>query len=149
MQAALLPGLLVAAALGASACGGAGSTDLPRRTATPAGSRNSPTATASPTPGRRALRPGPPRTPDALHKHIAGRRIKAARRTIRIDAGTVACVGLGRPSQRRQHKPAWTRFRCIQPTFPPGSVAGPDLILVVQSVAPRNLVVTRRHFTSY
>jgi hypothetical protein len=152
VQAALLPGLLIAATLGASACGsggGAGSTDLPRGTATPVGPRESPTAPASRTPGRRALRPGPPRTPEALLKHIAGRRIKAAGRTIRIDAGTVTCGGLGRPSRRRQDKPAWTVFRCIQPTFPPGSVAGPDLIFVVQSVAQRELVVTRRYFTSY
>ena len=57
--------------------------------------------------------------------------------------------GLGRPSQRRHDEPAWTQFRCIQPTFPSGSVAGPDLVFVVQSVPPRDLVVTRRHFTSY
>jgi hypothetical protein len=149
VQAALLPGLLVAAALGASACGGADSTDLPRGTATPAGPRESAPATASPTPGRRALRRGPPLTPTALLNHIDGRRIKMAGRTIRIDASTVTCGGLGRPSQRRQDKRAWTRFRCIQPTFPSGSVAGPDLIFVVQSVAPRDLVVTRRHFTTY
>ena len=149
VRAALLPGLLVVVALGASACGGADSTDLPRRTVVPAGPRESPTATASPTSGRRALRAGPPRTPAALLEHIAGRRIKVAGRTIRIDAGTVTCGGLGRPSQRRHDKPAWTRFRCIQPTFPSGSVAGPDLVFVVQSVPPRDLVVTRRHFTSY
>ena len=148
VQAALLPGLMVAAALGAGACGGGDSADLPRR-ATPAGSHESPTAAASPAPGRRALRPGMPWTSDALLKHIAGRRIKAAGRTIRIDAGTVTCGGLGRPSKRGQDKPAWTLFRCIQPTFRSGSVAGPDLIFVVASVAPRKLVVTRRHFTSY
>jgi hypothetical protein len=65
---------------------------------------------------------------------------------------------------RRRHRHLWRRgppvattktnpdgpvFRCIQPTFPSGSVAGLDLIFIVQSVAPRNLVVTRRHFTSY
>jgi len=149
VQAALLPGLLVAAALGVSACGGAESTDLPRATVTPAGPRETATATASPTPGRHELRAGPPRTPAALLEHIAGRRIKVAGRTIRIDAGTATCDGLGRPSQRRHDEPAWTRFRCIQPTFPSGSVAGPDLVFVVQSVPPRDLVVTRRHFTSY
>ena len=147
VQAALLAGPLVAAALGASACGG-GSTDPPRQ-ATPATPRKSPVASPSPASGSRALQPGPPWTRDALLEHLAGRRIRANGRTVRIDAGTVTCGGLGRPSRDRRDKPAWTAFRCTQPTFPSGSVAGPDLIFVVQSVAPRKLVVTRRHFTSY
>jgi hypothetical protein len=141
VQAALLSGLLVTAALGASACGGARDTG--------AGPGVSPTATTSPTAGGHELRLGPPRTPDAVLKRISGRRIEAAGQTIRVDASTVTCGGLGRPSQRDQANLSWTRFRCIQPTFPPGSVAGPDLIFVVQSVAPHDLVVTRRRFTSY
>ena len=147
MQAALLTTLLVAAVLGG--CGGGGSTDAPRPTATPAGARQSPGAAASPNPSGRALSPGPPRTPDAILRHFAGRRIKAAGRTIRIDAATVTCGGLGRPLRRRRDRLAWTRFSCIQPTFPPGSVAGPDLIFVVQSVAPRDLVVTERRLARY
>jgi hypothetical protein len=82
-------------------------------------------------------------------KRIAGRGIALARGTIRIDADTVTCGGLGRPVSRRHDQLRWTRFRCIQPTFPPGSVVRPDLVFVVQSVAPRDLVVTRRHLTSY
>jgi len=82
-------------------------------------------------------------------RRIVGRQIKAAGRTIRIEADTVTCGGLGRSSPGRKNRLAWTRFRCIQPTFPPGSVAGPDLIFVVRSAAPRDLVVTRPHFTSY
>jgi hypothetical protein len=31
----------------------------------------------------------------------------------------------------------------------PGQRRRPDLVFVVQSVAPRDLVVTRRHLTSY
>jgi hypothetical protein len=149
VQAALLAALLFPATLGTSACGDAGTTDAPRRTATPAGARESHTATVSPSPSGRALRTGPPRTADAVLRHIAGRRIKAAGRTIRIQSHTVTCGGLGRPSRRRRDRPAWIRFRCIQPTFPPGSTAGPDLILVVRSVAPHRLVVTRRYLTSY
>jgi hypothetical protein len=150
VRAALLPTLLVVAVLGAGACGGgAGNTEVPRSGATPAGPEQSPSAAASPTPSGRAISAGPPRTPDAILRHIAGRRIKAAGRTIRIDADTVTCGGLGRASRRHLNRLAWTRFSCIQPTFPPGSVAGPDLIFVVQSVAPRDLVVTTRHLTSY
>jgi len=148
-RAALLPSLLIAVALGASACGGTGDTDAPRPKATPAGHGEKAVPTASPSPSARALQPGPPRTPDAVLRRIAGRRIKVAGRTIRVDADTVTCDGLGRPSQRRGDQRTWTRFRCIQPTFPPGSVAGPDLIFVVQSVPPRDLVVTRRYLTSY
>ena len=147
VPAALLAGLLVAAALGASACGG-GSTDPPRQ-ASPASPRKSPVAPASEASGSGALQPGPPWTRDALLEHLAGRRIRANGRTIRVDAGTVTCGGLGRPTRDRRDEPAWTAFRCSQPTFPSGSVAGPDLIFVVQSVAPRRLVVTRRHLTSY
>jgi hypothetical protein len=148
VQAALLAALFPAM-LGANACGDGGSTDAPRTTATPSGARESHVATASPSPSGRALRTGPPRTPDAVLRHIAGRRIKAAGRTIRIQSDTVTCGGLGRPSRRRRARPAWIRFECIQPTFPPGSIAGPDLIFVVRSVAPHRLVVTRRHLTSY
>jgi len=149
VQAALVVALLLPATLGASACGDGGGVEAPRRTATPAGARESRTPTASPSPSGRAIRTGPPRTLEAVLRHIAGRRIKAAGRRIRIRSDTVTCGGVGRPSRRRRDRPAWTRFRCIQPTFPPGSIAGPDLIFVVRSAAPHRLVVTRRHLTRY
>jgi hypothetical protein len=148
VRAALLLTLMVVAVLSAGACGGGG-TDAGRPTVSPPDPRRTPSPTASPTPGERALQPGPPLTPDAILRHIAGRRIKAAGRTIRVDAATVTCGGLGRPSRRRRDELAWTRFRCIQPTFPAGAIVGPDLIFVVHSVAPRDLVVTRRYLTSY
>jgi hypothetical protein len=146
---ALIAALLFLATLGASACGDGGTTDAPGKTTTPAGARESQTATATPSPSGRALQTGPPRTRDAVLRHIAGRRVKAAGRTIRIQSDTVTCGGVGRPSRRRRDRPAWTRFSCIQPTFPSGSIVGPDLIFVVQSVAPHRLVVTRRHLASY
>jgi hypothetical protein len=127
--------------LGVTACGGGSGSDSPRRTATP--------AVASPTPGGSAVPPGPPRTLRAVLGDIRGRAIEADGRTVRVDPRTVVCGGVGRPSGRRHGRPAWTRFRCIQPTFPAGSVAGPDLIFTVRSVPPGDFVVTDRHFTSY
>jgi hypothetical protein len=109
-----------------------------------------PTATASPTPGRSAGAPsGPPRTHDAVVRAVAGRRIRAGGRSVRIDPGTVACGGIGDPVAHVGAAAAWQRFRCIQPTFPAGSVAGPDLVFTVASVAPRRFVIERARLTSY
>jgi hypothetical protein len=149
VQAALVPCLLIAAALGVGACDGAGGTGDARGTAPPTGNGGRPVVPASTTPTERGVQPGRPRTPQAVVRGISGRRIALAGRTIRIDADTVTCGGSGRPAGRRGRQLMWTRFRCVQPTFPPGKVVGPDLVLVVQSVAPRDLVVTRRHLTSY
>ena len=148
LWAALLPGLLIVMVLGASACGDAGKTDAPKRSST-AGQGATRSATASPTSSTHALRPGPPRTTAAVVEHFVGRRVKLGGRTIQIDADTLTCGGLGRPTRRVNDQGAWTRFRCIQPTFPPGRLVGPDLIFVVQSVRPRDFAVARRYFTSY
>src|SRR5215207_3074855 len=66
VQAALVVALLLPATLGASACGDGGGVEAPRRTATPAGARESRTPTASPSPSGRAIRTGPPRTLEAV-----------------------------------------------------------------------------------
>jgi hypothetical protein len=146
VRAALIAALL----LSAGACGGA---DGSRR-GTPVPAHRSPavsaspTASASATPAESAPRPGPPRTHDTVVRRIVGRRVAVDGRVVRIDADTVVCTGLG--AARRVHgQAAWTRFRCLQPTFPAGSVAGPDLIFVVESVASGRLSVTQARLTSY
>jgi hypothetical protein len=68
---------------------------------------------------------------------------------IRVDASTVTCDGTGGPAGRRGGKPTWRQFRCIQPTFPPGSVAGPDAIFVAEPVDRTRLRVTDRRLTAY
>lgn len=138
----LVPAVLLA--LLAAACGDRGdSGDAPR--ATPAPSDAAP-ARRSPSP------PTGPRiawTHEAVLRRIDGRRIRVGDRTVRVDRGTVACGGVGRATARRGGEPAWPRFRCVQPTFPPGSVAGPDAIFFVEPTGRRTLKVTGARLTSY
>ena len=138
---------MLAAVLGlaAAACGD-DDPAAPRATPRPEAAGGAPATPAS--------RPGPARrsvawTHAELLRRLEGRRVRVRERTVRIDGGTVACGGVGRPARRKQGEPAWTRFRCVQPTFPPGSVAGPDAILIVEPVGPRAVVVTGRRLTSY
>lgn len=82
-------------------------------------------------------------------EQLAGHRLRVAGRTVRIDPQTVTCGGVGRPASRQGGEPAWTSFRCVQPTFPPGSVAGPDAILIVEPTGRRSFAVTSRRLTRY
>jgi hypothetical protein len=68
--------------------------------------------------------------------------------TLGIDPATLTCGGVGVPTTRVHGEPAWIRFRCVQPTFPPGSVAGPDLIFIVEPSRARTPVVSERRLTS-
>jgi hypothetical protein len=136
--------LLVLLALASGGCGGASD---------PSG--DAPTGAATPTPSQEAT---PTATPVAsgvawpqpkLLRHLAGRRIAIGDQVVRVDAATLTCGGIGRPATRADGRPAWRRFRCVQPTFPPGSVAGPDAIFFVQPVDRTRLVVTERRMTRY
>jgi hypothetical protein len=88
-------------------------------------------------------------TQDKVLHRLAGRRIAIDDQVIRVDASTVTCGGSGRPAGHRGGKPTWRRFRCVQPTFPPGSVAGPDAIFFAQPVDSTRLEVTGRRLTRY
>ena len=149
VRAALLAAVLVAVTLAASACGGTGGPDAPSPSAQSPRGASDPSRAPASQGGEEASPTGPPRTPDDVLRRLAGRRIEASGKTVRIEGDTATCGGLGSPTRRRGRQAAWTRFRCIQPTFPAGGIAGPDLIFVVESVEPRRLVVTRRYFTSY
>lgn len=128
---------MVVAVLAGGACGGGGA---PRhRPAKP---------TATPSPGLPGAGPATTWAHATVLRRIAGRRIAVAGRTVRIDAGTVTCGGIGAPVQRDGHR-EWARFRCVQPTFPPGSVVGPDAIFTVQPAGPRRFTVAGARFTRY
>jgi hypothetical protein len=135
--------MLVALLVGVSACGGSqrGRPDVshPRE-------RRSPQPEATPSGPAHA---GVAWTYDALMHRLNGRRVRVGGRTVRIDPATVACGGVGRPARRVHGAPAWSRFRCVQPTFPPGEVAGPDVIFIVKPTGPRTLAVTHARLTSY
>jgi hypothetical protein len=145
-QAALVLVLAVLLGLGANGCG---DTARERHDARPPGGGS----------GRPAARPAEPRqrpagarvawTRVAVLRRLEGRRIRVGGQMVGIDPATVTCGGVGRPTTRVHGKPAWIRFRCVQPTFPPGSVAGPDVIFVVEPTGARTLVVRERRLTSY
>ena len=134
--------LAVLLAIWAAGCGDGSS--APR--ATPEARSDAPARRSRPP---RRSQPRVAWTHAAVLRRIDGRRIRVADRTVRIDRGTVACGGVGRPAARRRGEPAWTRFRCVQPTFPPGSVAGPDAIFVVEPTGRRTLRVTGARLTRY
>jgi hypothetical protein len=131
------------ALLGAGGCGGGPAprpgTATPQRPAATPGAQRS-----TATPGRRAAW-----THDTLLRRIAGRRIAVGGRKVRVDPGTVVCGGVGPPAAKRNGRPAWTRFRCLQPTFPSGSVVGPDAVFVVQPTGARTFAITSARLTRY
>jgi hypothetical protein len=77
-----------------------------------------------------------------------GRRIRVEGRRIRLDGSTLACSGAGRPAQTGGTR-RWTRFRCVQPTFRPGVLVGPDAVFTVEVAGPRTLDIVRARFTGY
>ena len=50
---------------------------------------------------------------------------------------------------RRAGEPAWRRFRCVQPTFPAGGLAGPDAVFVVRPTGRRTFAVSGQRLTRY
>ena len=151
----LLPPLLSVVVLAASACG---SQDTPRAGA-PDRERGAGAATVSPTPqpagegastedppaGKRSPITGPRR--EDIMRRLAGRRIRVGPKTVRIDPGTLACgrAGTKRGADRRLR----IQLRCVQPTFDPGSVAGPDATFLVHPTRAGGLVITNARLTSY
>ena len=130
------------ALVGTAACGHAGRAPAGRpSTSTSAGAMREPPET--PGGGRPAW------THAALVRRLDGRRIEVEGRSVRIDAGTVTCGGLGRPKARIHDEPAWTRFRCLQPTFTAGGPAGPDAIFFVEPTGSNSFAVSGQRFTSY
>jgi hypothetical protein len=114
-------------------------------TPTPAETSAARPATPAPTPAAA----GPALTREAVMGLLDGRRITVGDRVVRLDRATLVCGGIGRPSDRQGGRPAWARFRCVQPTFPPGAVAGPDAILVVEAAGRRRIVVIESRLTGY
>lgn len=132
--------LAAVVAFGASACGGS------PHGAPPAASR---TPTSQPEAPPSSSHAGVAWTYDALMRRLHGRRLRVGGQTVRIDRDTVACGGVGRPAGRVRGAPAWTRFRCVQPTFPPGAVAGPDAIFIVEPTGPHELAIRAQRLTRY
>ena len=150
-QRALAPLLAVLLVAGAGACGEDGA-------APPQGDGATPAATPEGAPARRdpdaAERPAPAPgavawTRSEVLRRVSGRTIRVEGERVRIDRETVTCGGLGAPAGTRGGEPAWTRFRCVQPTFPAGALAGPDAVFVVRVAGRRAFAVTGPRLTAY
>lgn len=83
-----------------------------------------------------------------LMRRIANVRVRVERRVIRIDPATVVCGGVGRP-RVVEGVARWRRFRCIQPTFPPGALVGPDAIFLVHPMGRTRFRITDARFARY
>jgi hypothetical protein len=149
-QRALALLLAVLLPAGAGACGDDGAARPVERP------RAGPEATATAGPARRAPEPaGRPAPPPAawtrgqVLRRVSDRTVRVEGERVRIDRGTVTCGGLGAPADERGGEPAWTRFRCVQPTFPSGAVAGPDAVFVVTATGRRTFAVSDQRFTTY
>jgi hypothetical protein len=133
----------------AAACGGSDGRDAHERaaaaaratTATPRAGVAEPTAT----PAARAV----PWTRAKVLRRLGGHRVRVDGRAIRLDPGTLTCGGVGAARPGRGGAPAWTRFRCVQPTFPPGEVAGPDLVFTLRPTGRVAFELLERHLTRY
>jgi hypothetical protein len=145
MPTALVLILGVLVAVGANGCGGGTHGDAD---GSPTPARRTPEATEPPS-GPAGAGAGVAWTHDALMRRLQGRRLRVGGRTVRIDPATLTCGGVGRPAGRVHGDPVWSRFRCVQPTFPPGAVAGPDAIFIVQPTGPHELVIRDRRLTRY
>jgi len=137
-----LAALLVLAGLVVSGCGDGGPEPRPAATPTAAGSAATPSAT-------RSAGAGTAWPHEKVLRRIAGRRISVEGRAVRVDPATVTCGGVGGPAGSVGGADAWTRFRCVQPTFPAGAVAGPDAIFFVEPRGAQRFEVAESHFTRY
>ncbi len=128
-------------------------------TATACGERQEPRAAKTPTPTATATATPAPRTePDTravawthatVLRRLTGRRVRVSGRRVRIDRSTLTCGGVGAPAARVDGEDAWTRFRCVQPTFPAGELVGPDAIFFVEPRGRRTFAVTRGRLSRY
>lgn len=75
-------------------------------------------------------------------RRLHGRRIRVHGTKVAIDRDTLAC-GRAQAHGRR------IRLRCVQPTFPAGSLVGPDATFFVHVNRAGRLVVSDARFTSY
>lgn len=83
-----------------------------------------------------------------LHQRLAGTAIVVEERRVRLNAGTLTCGGEG-ASGRRGGQRVWSHFSCIQPTFPPGQLVGPDALFRVHVTGAQSYLVTDTSFSNY
>jgi hypothetical protein len=130
--------IMIAVAVLLGACGG-GAEDRTGETTT----RPRTHATAPP--------PAPTRTMtrDAALRALRRHRVAVDERTVALDPATLTCVGIG-PGRKRGGRMTWSRFRCVQPTFPPGVTVGPDIVFYAEAApSGRGIRVSGARLTAY
>jgi hypothetical protein len=129
--------IIIVVAVLVGACGrgddrGGETTARPRHRAT----------TPPPAPARRMTR-------DAALRALRRHRVAAGGRTVALDPATLTCVGVG-PGRKRGGRTTWARFRCVQPTFPPGVTVGPDVVFIVEAApSGHGIRVSGARLTAY
>jgi hypothetical protein len=80
-----------------------------------------------------------------VQRMLVGARSRAEGRVVPIDPSTLTCGGEGRGWRRRGVR-LYRHFDCIQPTFPPRALAGPDLLFRVHVAGRTRYIVSGAHF---
>jgi hypothetical protein len=145
-QREALTALLFAVALAMAGCGG---NDAPRKTPSPERDAGTTAPAASPTETpaaeEEAQQPVAGPRPAAVMRRLDGRRIRVHGTAVVIDRDTLAC-GRARDAGGRRKR---IRLRCVQPTFPAGSLVGPDATFFVHVNPAGRLAITGARLTSY
>lgn len=142
----VLTPLLFVVALATPGCGGhdaARTTPSPDRDAVTSAPAAKPAETPAAAEEESSPVAGPKRA--TVMRRLDGRRIRVRRTKVVIDGDTLAC-GRARTSGGQR---GMIRLRCVQPTFPAGSLVGPDAIFTVRLTPGGRLVITDARFTSY
>jgi hypothetical protein len=78
---------------------------------------------------------------EQLLRKLDGARLPVGGRIVTLDAATLACGGEG-PGTARRGERRWMHFICVQPTFPPGEIAGRDAVFRVHVTSRRAGAIT-------
>jgi hypothetical protein len=85
---------------------------------------------------------------EKLVRRLADNPIRVEGRAVRLDARTLTCSGDG-DGRWQAGRRVWAHFSCIQPTFPPGQIAGPDALFHAHATGQASFVITDASFSRY
>lgn len=81
-----------------------------------------------------------------LERRLAGETLRVAGRQVRLEAGTLTCGGQG-PGRPEAGVRIFAHFSCINPTFPPGQLVGPDALFRVHVTGRTTIRLTGKSFS--
>ena len=83
-----------------------------------------------------------------LERRLTGETIRVEGRQVRLEAGTLTCGGEG-PGRPGAGVRVFAHFSCINPTFPPGQLVGPDALFRVHVTGRTTIRLTGKSFSRY